>query len=116
MMLRYAARSSRPLWRRNTALGLQQQARCLSSAEGDPKGTPYDKLTVGIPKETYPLEKRVSATPESVQRLVKPGFHVMIEDNAGEQAYFSNDDYIKSGAKIVPKDELWKKSDIILKV
>ena len=29
-----------------------------------PKGTPYSKLTVGVPKETFPLEKRVAATPD----------------------------------------------------
>lgn len=29
-----------------------------------PKGIPYSKLTVGVPKETFPLEKRVAATPE----------------------------------------------------
>ena len=29
-----------------------------------PKGIPYSKLTLGVPKETFPLEKRVAATPE----------------------------------------------------
>lgn len=29
-----------------------------------PKGVPYSKLTVGVPKERFPLEKRVAATPE----------------------------------------------------
>ena len=29
-----------------------------------PKGMPYSKLTVGVPKETFPLEKRVAATPD----------------------------------------------------
>ena len=121
MMLRQAARSSsRLLWRRSHGWKLLhvQYARCLSSADAsaDPKGIPYDKLTVGIPKENYPREKRVAATPESVQRLVKPGFHVLMEDGAGSEAYFSNADYEKSGAKIVAKKEVWKNSDIILKV
>lgn len=78
------------------------------------KGTPYSELTVGIPKENYPLEKRVAASPESVQRLTKPGFSVLVEDGAGETAYYSNADYEAAGAKIVPS--IWKDSDIILKL
>ena len=30
------------------------------------RGIPYSKLTVGVPKERYPLEKRVAATPEVI--------------------------------------------------
>ncbi len=41
--------------------------RFFSAAAKDdetPKGIPYTKLTVGVPKENFPLEKRVAATPE----------------------------------------------------
>jgi Alanine dehydrogenase/PNT, N-terminal domain len=79
-----------------------------------PLGIPYEKLTVGIPKETFPLERRVAATPESVARLVKPGFKVQVEDGAGMPSYFSNQDYQNAGASIV--DDVWKTSDIVLKV
>lgn len=34
------------------------------TSDEKPHGIPYSKLTVGVPKETYPLEKRVAATPE----------------------------------------------------
>lgn len=85
-----------------------------TNASLSPKGTPYSELTVGIPKENFPLEKRVAATPESVKRLVKPGFSVLVEDGAGDTAYFSNADYEAAGAKIVPS--VWKDSDIILKL
>jgi NAD(P) transhydrogenase len=79
-----------------------------------PKGTPYSALTVGIPKEHFPLEKRVAASPESVARLVKPGFTVQIQAGAGEASNFSNADYEAAGAKIV--DNIWKDSDIVMKV
>lgn len=50
--------------------------RSFSSAKDDepaPKGIPYSKLTVGVPKERFPMEKRVAATPEvSSARLLKP--------------------------------------------
>ena len=79
-----------------------------------PKGIPYSALTVGIPKENFPLEKRVAASPESVERLVKPGFTVAIESGAGVPSNFSDADYQAAGAKIV--DNVWKDSDIVLKV
>lgn len=90
------------------------RSRFFSSS---PKGTPYESLTVGVPKETFPLEKRVAATPESVKRLVKPGFSVLIEDGAGDAAFYSNADYEAAGAKIVPTtDEIFKQSNIILQL
>lgn len=50
---------------------LAASARCLSDEAAEtPKGIPYSKLTVGVPKETFPLEKRVAATPE-VSRVWK---------------------------------------------
>lgn len=89
--------------------------RTLSNEAGStPNGIPYSELTLGIPKENFPLEKRVAASPESVQRLVKPGFNVVIEDNAGASSYFSNADYEAAGAKIV--SDVWKESDIVLKL
>ena len=49
--------------------GLQ---RYFSAAKDDetPKGIPYSKLTVGVPKENFPLEKRVAATPEVSNRMI----------------------------------------------
>jgi hypothetical protein len=85
-----------------------------AAAAAKPLGVPYGQLTVGIPKETFPLERRVAATPESVARLVKPGFAVQVEDGAGLASFFSNDDYKGVGAKIV--DDVWTSSDIVLKV
>lgn len=91
----------------------------LAEKASTAKGIPYSELTVGIPKENFPLEKRVAATPESVKRLTQPGFSVLVEDGAGEQAYFSNADYEAAGATIVPSgpsEDVWKQSDIILKL
>lgn len=43
------------------------------------KPIPYTELTIGVLKETYPGENRVSQTPDSVQNLVKAGFTVVVE-------------------------------------
>ncbi len=40
---------------------------------------PYSELTIGVLKETYPGENRVSQTPDSVLGLVKAGFTVLVE-------------------------------------
>jgi NAD(P) transhydrogenase len=82
--------------------------------EGKPKGIPYTNLKVGVARETFPLERRVAASPESVSRLVKPGFQVLIEKGAGEGAHFTDEAYQAAGATIV--DDVWKDSDIVLKV
>ena len=78
------------------------------------KGIAYADLTIGIPKERFPRERRVAATPESVARLVSPGFNVQLESQAGAASYFSDADYAAAGATIV--DNVWKNADIILKV
>jgi hypothetical protein len=41
-------------------------------------GVEYSKMTIGVPKETFPLERRVSQTPESVQKLIEAGFNVKV--------------------------------------
>jgi hypothetical protein len=40
---------------------------------------PYEKLTIGVIKETFPGENRVSQTPDSIRNLVKEGFTVMVQ-------------------------------------
>ncbi len=40
---------------------------------------PYTELTVGVLKETYSGENRVSQSPESVQKLVKAGIKVVVQ-------------------------------------
>ena len=53
---------------------------------------------------------------QSVSKLVKPGFNVLIEKGAGSSSHFSDAEYASAGAKIVEADEVWKNSDIVMKV
>ena len=74
-------------------------------------------VIVGIPKEIYPDERRVAATPGTVQRFRKLGLDVQVEAGAGDAARFTDADYEQSGATIVKAAvALWATSDIILKV
>jgi len=72
-------------------------------------------MQLGVPKESITKEARVAATPKTVEQLVKLGFTVSIEKNAGKQASFSNENYEQAGASISTKKDIWN-SDIILKV
>ncbi|MFW5825195.1 MAG: Re/Si-specific NAD(P)(+) transhydrogenase subunit alpha [Marinobacter sp.] len=74
-------------------------------------------MKIGIPKEVYPAERRVAATPASVQKLIKLGYTVVVEAGAGEAADYSDQSYQDAGAAIaVDTLSLWQESDIILKV
>ena len=58
---------------------------------------PKTGLKVAVPKEIYPGECRVAATPETVKTLRKLGFEVLIETGAGEAANFSDRSYQEAG-------------------
>ena len=72
---------------------------------------------IGIPKETFPGEKRVATVPEVVPKLVKLGFGVIVESGAGEGASIRDEAYAAAGAKVVPDAAaVWSGADIIFKV
>ncbi|MEO5364594.1 MAG: Re/Si-specific NAD(P)(+) transhydrogenase subunit alpha [Magnetococcus sp. DMHC-8] len=74
-------------------------------------------MQIGIPREVYPGERRVAASPESVKQLIKLGFTVTVESNAGQEANISDDVYRDAGAGIAPDAAaLYAQADIILKV
>ncbi|KAL7989061.1 hypothetical protein Chor_007980 [Crotalus horridus] len=78
-------------------------------------GIPYKELSIGVPKEIFQNEKRIALSPAGVQALVKQGFNVIVESNAGETAKFSDDHYRQAGARIQGTKEVLA-SDIVLKV
>ena len=74
-------------------------------------------LNVLIPKETDKGETRVSATPETVKKMIKEGLVISVESKAGDKAYFSDDKYKDAGARVATDvTKLFEKADIILKV
>ncbi len=74
-------------------------------------------MRIGVPKEIKPQENRIGLTPESVKVLTTNGHEVLVENNGGYEAGFDNDQYKKSGAKIVNKPEdIYNDSEIIVKV
>jgi NAD(P) transhydrogenase subunit alpha len=74
-------------------------------------------MKIGIPKELRPGERRVAATPDTIKRLMKLGFDVTVETEAGIGASFDDVAYVAAGATIAPDAQaLWSGADIVLKV
>ncbi|PFH54283.1 hypothetical protein AMATHDRAFT_72804 [Amanita thiersii Skay4041] len=93
---------------------------CLSNVAVPDKtaaGVPYSSLTVGIPREIFPNERRVSITPQNTSLLLKKGFsRVLVERGAGIDAQFLDEQYTAAGATLVERDKLYNSTDIMLKV
>jgi len=74
-------------------------------------------LTIGVPREVFPGEKRVATVPDVVEKLIKLGFRVAVESGAGDAANFPDDAYRAAGAEVVADaTELWSKADVVFKV
>ena len=72
-------------------------------------------MRIGVPKERWPQETRVAATPKTVEQLLKLGFSLAVESGAGKLASFEDDAFTQAGAEIVDGDNVWH-ADVILKV
>ena len=73
-------------------------------------------MLIGIPKEPMAGETRVAATPKTVEQLIKLGFDVCIESNAGLAANFDDASYEAAGASINADTKAVYQSDLVLKV
>ena len=73
-------------------------------------------MRIGVPKELYAGEKRVATTPDVAAQLIKMGFDVAVETNAGAAANYSNASYEAAGCSVVSVEEIWNDSDIVMKV
>ncbi|HBE92541.1 MAG TPA: hypothetical protein DDW55_08430 [Gammaproteobacteria bacterium] len=72
-------------------------------------------MKISIPKEHYPGEKRVAATPDIVRKLIDLGFTVSIESGAGDAASYDDCTYREAGAEIVADAKtLWSSADVII--
>ncbi|TUT08902.1 NAD(P) transhydrogenase, mitochondrial [Bagarius yarrelli] len=79
------------------------------------RGVRYKDLLVGVPKEVVKNERRVAVSPVGVESLVKQGFRVQVEEGAGRESKFSDQQYIAAGASIATTKEAFN-SDLVLKV
>jgi NAD(P) transhydrogenase subunit alpha len=73
-------------------------------------------MHVGIPKETFPGERRVALVPADVTKLAKGGMGVILEPGAGTAAGFPDKAYVEKGAKLAVSREGAFTADIVLQV
>jgi NAD(P) transhydrogenase subunit alpha len=74
-------------------------------------------MIVGVPRETFPGERRVALVPGVVPSLTKAGMEVVVEAGAGAAAGYPDAEYSAKGAKVVAdRAEVFRASDIIVQV
>jgi len=73
-------------------------------------------VKIGVPKEIAEGENRVGLVPETVGRLIKDGFEILVETGAGRD-YNLDENYEEAGARIVSEaGEVYGEADVIIKV
>jgi NAD(P) transhydrogenase subunit alpha len=74
-------------------------------------------VIVGVPKESYPGERRVALVPTVIPNLVKAGFEVLVETGAGAEAGYPDALYIEKGAKVLPdRGAVFARAHIVVQV
>jgi alanine dehydrogenase len=73
-------------------------------------------MKIGVAKEIKPDEYRVALTPAGALELINAGHEVAIETNAGNGSAFPDNAYTRVGATIASVDDVWERSDLVLKV
>jgi NAD(P) transhydrogenase subunit alpha len=73
-------------------------------------------VNIGVPKESYPDERRVALVPTVIPNLVKAGFEVLVETGAGAEAGYPDALYAEKGAKILADRRAVFGADIIVQV
>src|SRR5271154_5246437 len=87
------------------------------SVDGRVEDCGGDVVIIGVPRESFPGERRVAMVPGVVPFLAKVGFQVGIEAGAGVGAGYPDADYVAKGASIVPeRAEVFRVADIIIQV
>jgi alanine dehydrogenase len=74
-------------------------------------------MIIGVPKEIKLQEHRIGLTPDSVKDLTDKKHKILVQENGGFEAGFTNEDYFKAGAEIIKTpEEIFKKAELIVKV
>ncbi|MEJ2355419.1 MAG: NAD(P)(+) transhydrogenase (Re/Si-specific) subunit alpha, partial [candidate division WOR-3 bacterium] len=74
-------------------------------------------MVIGATKETFPAEKRVAITPESVKSLLDKDLKIIVESGAGVLSGFSDEAYKENNARVLNKRaQVFSEADILLQV
>ncbi|HUL14442.1 MAG TPA: NAD(P) transhydrogenase subunit alpha [Terriglobales bacterium] len=74
-------------------------------------------MIVGVPRESYPGERRVALVPAVIPNLAKAGLQVIVEAGAGVEAGYPDAEYTEKGAKLIAsRAEVFGTADIVVQV
>jgi NAD(P) transhydrogenase subunit alpha len=74
-------------------------------------------MIVGVPRESYPGERRVALVPNAIPNLTKAGLQVVVEQGAGVEGGYPDAEYAARGAQLVAdRREVFAKADIVVQV
>jgi H+-translocating NAD(P) transhydrogenase subunit alpha len=74
-------------------------------------------MIVGVPRESFPGEKRVALVPAAIPNLTKAGLQVVVEAGAGIAAGYPDADYVAKGARVVSeRGEVFRLADIVVQL
>jgi len=74
-------------------------------------------MVIGVPRESFPGERRVALVPAVIPNLAKAGFEVVIEAGAGSAAGYLDADYSARGARLIPeRSEVFRLADVVVQL
>ena len=73
-------------------------------------------MIVGVPRESFPGERRVALTPAVIPSYAKAGVEVVVETGAGMEAGYPDPQYAEKGAKIVATRQEAFAADVVVQV
>ena len=81
--------------------GFERERGLLTMEKPLKEGDEGQSLRIGVPREVANEERRVALAPSGVSALVANGHEVYVEQGAGRQAHFQDDEYADSGGELV---------------
>jgi NAD(P) transhydrogenase subunit alpha len=94
--------------------GRPMQNGALASRPTRPARWP---MVIGVPRETFPGERRVALVPAVIPTLKKAGFDVLVEVGAGVPAGYPDAEYEARGATLVSdRQEVFSRADVVVQV
>src|SRR5713226_9208109 len=74
-------------------------------------------MIVGVPRESFPGERRVALVLAAIPNLINAGLEVEVETGAGAGAGYPDADYAAKGAKIAAeRAEVFRAADIVVQI
>lgn len=71
-------------------------------------------MRIGILNEQG--ENRVALIPDTIKKLTGEGFEIWVEDGAGEEACYSNQDFENAGASVKTQNDIISQADILVTI